>query len=251
MKGRLKLTLLSSGGSYSMKLIFWKIRSTKGHEWWITIKAFFSWRRIRLENSPRTKKSIWIENWISVLMHLCIPSSLWISPSNHTLCVPFLFLSACLSSAVLHSESTFFLKSHVFLWGQILLKPHLLSITASLSNWVGIQTAAFPFPCILTGLPAAAVQRSCPWGLENSHQSLVYTRPHNPTCRPLARPSNCTFGWSGGCVHQSNVRCCVFSCLKNNYAPLYFRVIGFKVPAWRLTWQMTVNIKADNCKLLK
>lgn len=106
MKGRLKLTLLS-GGSYSMKLIFWKSAAQKDTSDGLQLKPF-SWCRIRLENSPRTKKSIWIENWISVLMHLCIPSSSWISPSNHTLCVPFLFLPACLSNAVLHSESTFF-----------------------------------------------------------------------------------------------------------------------------------------------
>lgn len=41
--------------------------------------------------------------------------------------------------------------------------------------------APFPFPCILTGLAAAAVQGSCPWGPEYSHQSLVYTQTHHPT----------------------------------------------------------------------
>lgn len=73
MKGRLKLTLLLSGGSYSMKLIFWKIRSTKGHEWWITIKAFFrgavSVRKIVLEQRNLFGLKIEFLYWCIYVFH--------------------------------------------------------------------------------------------------------------------------------------------------------------------------------------
>lgn len=122
-------------------------------EWWIRQKIFFFFGAISVwKKVPEQKKSIWNENWFSVLMHWCIPSSSWISPSNQALCVPFLFLPACLQC---HFKLLDYIspppKSHVFPWGQILLKPLLPSIAASLSNWAGIQTAPLPFPCISTG----------------------------------------------------------------------------------------------------
>lgn len=144
MKGRLKLTPLLSGGKLEHKSDFWKIRSTKGHEWWITIKTFsrgaISVWKIVLEQKNLFGLKIEFLCWCIYVFHHPLGS---VHPIMHY--ASHFFPSLPAYPVPLYTAGVLFFKSHVFLWGQILLKPPLLSITGQSFKLSRHSDCFFPF----------------------------------------------------------------------------------------------------------